>query len=159
MRRFRNKIFTYYFFVFILFTMAILVFQFNREREFRKSQLESLLDNISEMTSLYIAGNHLDISGDLGSIDSLAGIIPLKNTRITVITIDGRVVYDSYVDNYEALENHAGRPEIISALAHGKGSSIRTSSSTGKEYFYYARLFNGYIVFSLIYFRDNHFSG
>lgn len=146
MRIFRKRIFTYYFIVFIAFTIAILLFQFNREKEFRKSQLVTLLDNISGMTSAYMDINGLGVNDDLKIIDSLVRIIPVHNIRITVISREGAVLYDSYVENYSVMENHSTRPEIISALSGEAGSSIRRSASTGKEYFYYARLFDNYIV-------------
>lgn len=146
MRTFRNKIFTYYFILFITFTVAILLFQYNREKEFRKSQLVTLLDNVSGMTALYIDANLKNGNANLNIIDSLVEIIPVHNIRITVINTDGSVLYDSYVDDYASMENHSSRPEVLDALKKQSGSSIRHSASTGKEYFYYAKLVDNYII-------------
>ena len=73
-------------------------------------------------------------------------MVPVENIRITLIAHDGKVLYDSSVKEYDAMENHSSRPEVIEALLSGTGSSIRRSASTGKEYFYYARDYDSHLV-------------
>ncbi|MBQ7360309.1 MAG: two-component sensor histidine kinase [Lachnospiraceae bacterium] len=58
--------------------------------------------------------------------------------RVTLIQPDGQVIFDSEADQ-ESMTNHAGRPEITSALETGKGTDIRTSETIGQSTFYYAR--------------------
>lgn len=61
-----------------------------------------------------------------------------KDTRITLITEQGEVLYDSD-QAYEAdLENHAGRPEVKEALRDGTGSNVRRSDTLNEEMYYYA---------------------
>ena len=61
-----------------------------------------------------------------------------KDTRITLITEQGEVLYDSD-QAYEAdLENHAGRPEVKEALQDGTGSNVRRSNTLNEEMYYYA---------------------
>ena len=61
-----------------------------------------------------------------------------KDTRITLITEQGEVLYDSD-QAYEAdLENHAGRPEVKEALQDGTGSNVRRSDTMNEEMYYYA---------------------
>ena len=61
-----------------------------------------------------------------------------KDTRITLITEQGEVLYDSD-QAYEAdLENHAGRPEVKEALQDGTGSNVRRSDTLNEEMYYYA---------------------
>ena len=61
-----------------------------------------------------------------------------KDTRITLITEHGEVLYDSD-QAYEAdLENHAGRPEVKEALQDGTGSNVRRSDTLNEEMYYYA---------------------
>ena len=56
-----------------------------------------------------------------------------KDTRITLITEQGEVLYDSD-QAYEAdLENHAGRPEVKEALQDGTGSNVRRSDTLNEE--------------------------
>ncbi len=56
--------------------------------------------------------------------------------RLTVIALDGAVIADSEVPL--PLPNHADRPEILAALATGRGQSERRSSSTGRDTHYLA---------------------
>ena len=64
--------------------------------------------------------------------------LPSKN-RITLVGSDGSVLYDSSSD-ISKLENHANRPEIVSAFQNGAGSSSRFSSTQLIKNYYYARL-------------------
>jgi two-component system phosphate regulon sensor histidine kinase PhoR len=50
--------------------------------------------------------------------------------RISVIAIDGRVLGDSGSD-YGAMDNHAGRPEIVAALRGEIATSLRRSPTLG----------------------------
>jgi len=60
--------------------------------------------------------------------------------RITLVDSTGRVVGDSEFDGPELaeLENHATRPEIVTARAAGVGSARRRSPSAGNEELYVA---------------------
>lgn len=141
-----RRLFFYLFSVFVLFTLLVVVFQSNREKEFRKSQLENTLDNITRLTQGYILDNDLYNNKELESLDSLMRIIPYDGIRVTVIGSDGVVIYDSEVENIERLDNHKNRPEVRKSLADGFGANIRESASTGKEYYYLARFYNDYYV-------------
>ncbi len=55
-------------------------------------------------------------------------------------------MYDSFVSDYQSMENHLVRPEIQKALQHSKGTNIRTSSTTKVDYYYYAKQFPGYFI-------------
>jgi two-component system, OmpR family, phosphate regulon sensor histidine kinase PhoR len=57
--------------------------------------------------------------------------------RVTVIAADGQVLADSQSDP-RTMENHAGRPEIREALAHGHGQSTRYSVTIKRDLLYYA---------------------
>jgi len=60
--------------------------------------------------------------------------------RVTVVAPDGRVLADSAVpdNNLSAVENHLARPEILQALATGRGTDLRTSHTTGERTMYLA---------------------
>ncbi|HHN75335.1 MAG TPA: sensor histidine kinase [Acidobacteria bacterium] len=62
--------------------------------------------------------------------------------RVSLIDAQGVVLADSRMglEGLPLLENHAGRPEVIAALATGWGEAHRLSASTGESYFYLARL-------------------
>ncbi len=69
--------------------------------------------------------------------------------RVTVIAADGSVLVDSDQDA-ATMENHRGRSEIAEALRSGTGSSFRTSTTMGAEYFFAARsIENGSFVVRL----------
>jgi two-component system phosphate regulon sensor histidine kinase PhoR len=57
--------------------------------------------------------------------------------RLTVISPDGVVLGDSDND-YRQMPNHSDRPEVMDALAHGQGSSIRFSATEKDELLYTA---------------------
>jgi two-component system phosphate regulon sensor histidine kinase PhoR len=64
------------------------------------------------------------LAGELGS-------------RITVITLDGKVLGDS-AEISAKMENHATRPEVIEAMRSGSGGAIRYSTTVGYEMLYRA---------------------
>ena len=59
------------------------------------------------------------------------------NTRITWISAEGTVLYDSTEDEH-TFENHKNRPEVKKAFAKGEGEDIRKSDTIGEELCYYA---------------------
>ena len=140
----RQKLFLYLSIIFIGFTILVLIFQYEREKNFRKKQLENTLKNITELTHKYIDKNSLQESNNYQIIDSLNAIIPVK--RITVIDKKGIVLYDSEVINFKEMENHLQRPEIQKAISADFGTNIRNSKTTGHSYYYYAIYFSDYYV-------------
>ena len=106
---FRRKIFYYFIAVFFIFTVAILLFQLNREKKYKISQLENTLENVTEVTHNYIEHYGLMQSKNFQEADTLRYLIPKQNIRITVINKKGVVLYDSFVDDYNSMENHFER--------------------------------------------------
>ena len=58
--------------------------------------------------------------------------------RLTIIAPDGTVLSDTFG---EVTENHAGRPEVISAMETGWGEAERKSETTGETLLYEAKRF------------------
>jgi len=143
---FRHKLFIYLSAIFLVFTILVLAFQYEREKDFRTRQLEGILNNVTELTYNYIESNKLDEKGDYGILDSLSAIIPDQNIRITVVSPTGVVLYDSEVHDYMSMENHLHRPEMQESVILDFGSNIRGSSTTGNTYYYYSRFFTDYFV-------------
>ncbi len=76
----------------------------------------------------------------------LAAAAAADSTRLTLVSAEGTVLYDSAADS-TAMENHAGRPEIMQALQSGAGKSARPSDTLGQERLYYAqRLADGTVL-------------
>ena len=66
--------------------------------------------------------------------------------RITLLQSDGQVLYDNAADAGQ-MENHAERPEIVSAFESGKGRDVRNSHTIGRSTYYYAvRLKDGRVL-------------
>jgi len=149
-KTFKGEIFLYFIIVFILFTAAILVFQYEREKQYRISQLENTLDNISEITFRFIKQNELPINNHYEKINELQAIFPQSNVRITIIDLSGNVLFDSFVKDYNSMESHISRPEIQKALELGKGSNVRTSETTSTKYYYYAKKYSGFFIRSAL---------
>lgn len=145
-RSFRKSIFLNFFVIFSIFTFSVLIYQYDREKSYRIRQLEITLDNVTEITHRYIDHRNIINTGDFKSLDTLKSLIPISNTRITVIDYSGKVLYDSFVADFNRLENHFARFEVQHALKNGVGSSIRMSTSTNQEFYYYAKDFRKYIV-------------
>ena len=143
---FRRKIFIYFIAVFLLFTVAILLFQLQREREFKKAQLEKTLEIVTEVAHNFIEFYQLNKTGDFSRADTLKSLIPQNNIRLTIIDKKGKVLYDSFVADYSNMENHFQRPEIQKALFSAFGSNVRLSETTKQEFYYYARNYNDYFV-------------
>src|SRR6266700_6617080 len=61
----------------------------------------------------------------------------ITETRATIIAHDGVVLADSEADP-KTMENHAGRPEVASALNGQTGSATRLSHTVGTDFLYVA---------------------
>ena len=145
-RTFRRRIFINFIVVFSIFTLAVLGYQYDREKSYRTGQLESILDNISEVTHRYIEHKKIFESGDFKSLDTLKTLLPIENMRLTIVNMTGKVLYDSFVTDVRTMENHLQRPEIQMALLKGKGSNIRLSATTNQKFYYYAKNCKQYFV-------------
>ena len=130
-RRIRN----YILISFLGFTIFILLLQYFREKEYKESLLQSTLATYIGM---------IDRAG-VTNIDSLNSMLP-SELRITIIERDGEVIYDNTIDPNFILENHIKRPELVSAQKDGEGSSIRVSTTTTFDYYYYAKRFDNYFI-------------
>lgn len=108
--------------------------------------MENTLDNITEITHRFIIKYDLITKNQSYRISELKEIIPQTHIRITLITLDGKVLYDSSVKDFTVMENHLHRPEIKKALTHSSGSNIRKSDTTHEEYYYYAKKYPDYFV-------------
>ena len=88
-------------------------------------------------------------SGTLSSTPQLQTAVRDLSARalahVTVIALDGRVLADSAVSdsNLAAVENHRERPEVLQAVATGRGTDLHTSRTTGERTLYLAVGLNG----------------
>lgn len=106
--------------------------------------------------SAFLSDEHEQLASECRTIASLLdlaeddatvlGELDMGDIRVTLVSPDGTVTYDSGADAVE-LPNHADRPEVAAALAEGMGSSERSSDTVGYMSLYEAvRLESGEVV-------------
>lgn len=141
---FGRKLFLSVTLLFLIFVAIFILFQYQREKEFKVELLNSKLQDCNEWINRDLTDNKIP-GTDLSqlSIDHFG----LNDLRATIIALDGKVIYDSYKTNVDSLENHLNRKEVEDAIRHGYGyETRRLSESTGVNYFYSATRFKDYIV-------------
>ncbi len=144
--KFRNNLFIYYSAIFVVFTLLIISYLYQREKEFKITSLNSELDNFTKFTDNYIKSNSIVENGNWKLIDTIVRLMPQEDLRLTVVSPTGEVYYDSSVHDWKSMENHKNRPEIIESLYSDFGKAIRKSATTGDDYYYYAKYYNRYYV-------------
>ncbi len=75
-------------------------------------------------------------------------------TRVTQISSDGAVIYDSGRDA-KTLDSHKSRKEVQQALSKGTGEDVRMSDTRGQEMYYYALLLEDGTVLRVAKSMDN----
>ena len=123
-------------------TGTFMVFQYQREKEFKAK----LLDTELQIHNRFIVGR-LRL-GD--NPDSLIRSLPgaPEGLRISIIGPDGTVLADNNDSTPFPQGNHNSRPEVMEARKRGFGYAVgRHSQSDNTDYFYSARLGdNGVVV-------------
>lgn len=142
----RWKLFTYYYLLFAVFTLSIILYQNKREQHFKIAQLETTLNEYTDLTNRYIEYHALEKEKTFSKLDSLKNIISENKIRLTVVNFEGKVLYDNIIQDFENMENHKERPEIQKALFSEFGENIRHSSSTNEDYIYYAKSYKNYVI-------------
>lgn len=140
---YKSKLLVNFTALFAVFTALLVVFQYNRERQYKRDLLETRLHSYADVVAGEINAAHAADSAQ--TWHALAGVFP-PDLRLTVIDRRGRVEAESGQHKASLMDNHLQRPEVQLALNHGEGSDIRFSSTDRREYYYYARLYNGFVV-------------
>lgn len=140
---FSRKLFLSVISLFLVFAVCFLAYQYQREREYKIEILHTQLQDYNER--LY---EKLDSAAHSKKLfKEYIRQHAMKELRVTVIGLNGSVIFDSYKPNYNQLENHLNRTEVQKALQNGNGFDVRrTSETTGLPYFYSATRFDDYIV-------------
>ena len=144
---FSRKLFLSVISLFLVFAICFIAYQYQREREYKVELLNTQLQDYN--SRLYEQLN--DSPAIEETTDKYIRDHALKDLRVTLIDLQGNVIYDSYKTQEIKHENHRDRPEVQRALKEGNGFDVRrTSETTGLPYFYSATRYGDYIVRSAL---------
>jgi len=144
---FSRKLFLSVISLFLVFAVCFIAYQYQREREYKIELLNTKLQDYNSRLYEQLDEHPLDNKMINGYVNDHI----LEDLRVTLIDMEGNVVYDSYPSHNNQIENHLNRPEVQKAIKHGNGYDVRrTSETTGVPYFYSATRYKDYIVRSAL---------
>ena len=124
--------------LFLAFAIMFIVFQQQREKQFKIDVLNLHLQDYNYR--LYDKAHGLKTDEKI--IDRFIQTNPIQHIRVTMIDADGNVFYDNCRKDYENFSNHLNRKEVREAIKSGTGFDIRRESNTlGGMFFYTATFF------------------
>lgn len=125
--------------VFLVFAVAFIVFQQTREKQYKVDTLNLKLQNYNSRMEEYL---RLFPDHSEKALDAYVKSHNMPHLRVTLITPDGKVKYDSNLKKYTNVANHASRPEVAAAIRKGVGSTVERNSKTlSGDFFYSATYF------------------
>lgn len=97
--------------------------------------------SISEQTVLDLKQQGFVVANAYELIDSAEQLkkFTTPTLRITLISPEGKVLFESEAEK-ESMDSHFSRPEVLSAIRDGDGSSFRLSHTLETDVYYYAKL-------------------
>lgn len=140
---YKRKLLINFTLLFAVFTVLLVMFQYNRERQYKRDLLSSRLRSYADVVSGTV--DQEKQLNDTVRYEEILHVLP-ADLRLTVINRRGEVVYESTHHNIMEMGNHLNRPEVRAALNNTEGSDIRTSDTDHQEYFYYAKDYGSYLV-------------
>lgn len=139
----KQQLFLYIALAFSVFTLITLVFEQTREKGFKTEIIKEKLDAYATMVNNSLIDYPLETYAD--RVGEVSRLFP-DNLRVTLITDQGEVLFDNFIEEAEAMEDHGSRPEILEAAKNKTGTDIRDSQSMQRPYFYYAKKENKLFV-------------
>lgn len=134
-----KKLFTSVLSLFVVFAVLFIAFQQLREKEYKIEKLNLRLQDYN--IRMHDAMANRQLTADT-VIDRYVKLNGMPELRVTIISSDGTVVYDSNRKDYRNMGNHRGRKEVKDALKRGQGYDIsRLSHTLQGDYFYSATYF------------------
>jgi two-component system phosphate regulon sensor histidine kinase PhoR len=141
MKSIRRRIGLTYIGLIVIVTLGLGVLSSLEIESYFKQRLLDDLSRQSEQIVHLIRTGTIAGSGDESWYGKLQGHAKVAGLRLTLVSDDGRVVFDSDVPQSElqTVDNHLGRPEIQEAIRQGVGAQSRFSNTVKLEMFYFAR--------------------
>lgn len=125
--------------LFIAFVTCFILFQYQREKAFKTELLNTQLQDYNAQIFDFISehGTHKD------TLQKYVEAHMIPHLRLTLITTQGKVIYDNSSIHYESFKNHASRKEVKEALLNRSGYAIHRHSESigGEDYFYSAHYY------------------
>ena len=122
--------------IFLVFAVALIMFQQNREKQFKIEALNIRLQGYNEHMAESL--DTMELIG-FGAMNKYVAMHNMPGLRVTIINTKGEVIYDNKLSKPIHAANHLNRPEIRQALATGKGYTVdRKSNTLNHDYFYSA---------------------
>lgn len=151
---FSKKLFISVISLFLVFTTCFVVYQYQREKEYKVQLLDLRLQDYNDRL-------HLELSEQPDSlwhhvVTHYVNTYRSKDIRITLLSLDGEVIFDSSAKSDSPFSNHLERPEVKNAVRHGHGFDIRRiSETTGESYFYSATRYDSLLIRSALPYTPN----
>ena len=135
---FSQRLFLLVIILFLFFSGTFAVYQYQREKLYKSGILNIQLQNYNNKLFEFIQTEPTD--------DTLKNYVEthlIPHLRITLITVDGEVIFDNSGRDWSQFKNHITRKEVHEALIFESGYSISRHSESidGEEYFYSARYY------------------
>ena len=140
---YKQKLFLYFIVIFSIFTAGIIGLEHTREKKIKLDALEDQLDVYVEVVHRGLTLHNPQRLQFF--LDSIVALFP-PDIRLTIIDLQGIVLYDNTIHELSELDNHANRPEVKKAFESGKGTITRISTSNNRKYLYYAKRVDNYCI-------------
>ncbi len=125
----------------LVIAVATLTLDFSVRKAWEESFVNETRTSLEQKARLFAQA--VEQNRDRRSMQAIADdVSSAADARATIIQNDGRVLADTRANPAE-MENHATRPEFISALHGSIGSATRTSHTVGIPFLYVAAPIHG----------------
>lgn len=139
---FSRKLFLSVVAVFMVLSACFVTYQYNREKVYKVELLNSKLQDYNAR----VHDNFKTLQDSL-TVTEFLNEHQLSDLRVTILTPEGNVVFDTSASDTGMMGNHLNRAEIQQSLKNKKGYDVRrVSKTTGIPYFYSATRYNDYII-------------
>ncbi len=132
--------------LFAVFTLIFVMFQYRRERQYKRELLEERLRCYANMVASHADTTAVPFTASPSLTPTAFQRMLPPELRLTIIDTDGQVLFENAGHRPEEMNNHLGRPEVQAALLKGEGSDIRFSTTEDRAYFYFAKSYGARIV-------------
>jgi two-component system phosphate regulon sensor histidine kinase PhoR len=139
--RVQTKLYLYFISLSIIILSSSGYFITNELESYFKDRVIYELDTQIEQVEYNLRNLSLSPLYNKFSYEYYKKLSDLANMRLTLLSADGAVLFDSQIEQRQIAEceNHLNRPEIIDASRSGKGQVQRRSATLNEEMIYIAK--------------------